>query len=235
MTRNNNSQESVERVLERYANEAAPEYREHAEKFRNLDRWTGSDPVLLIVDAAGSATGLNYANIVKPNVEEFRREFVETGKVQSLADLVKLADDPEFEEQFTIGRPNVVYDVAQNLLEKYDSEREDLEILRDWAETADPESYRSDPVGEVNGVGLATFQYLRMLAGAETVKPDIQVRRFVEELEGEYGWEDLEMEKPIDLIDSCRWLAEHSSYSVLEIDQIAWWYYSETESLETVH
>lgn len=235
MARNNTSQETVEQVLERYANEAAPEYLKHAEKFRNLDRWTGPDPVLLIVDAAGSASGLNYADIVKPNVEEFRREFVDTGKVESLADLAELEDDPEFEEKFTIGRPNIVYDVPQNLLKEYDSRRDDLEILKEWAETADPESYRSDPVGRVGGIGLATFQYLRMLAGAETVKPDIQVRRFVEELEEEYTWDGLETDSALDLINSCQWLADHSSYSMLEIDQIAWWTNSETTSLSNAH
>lgn len=235
MPTNSNSQETVEQVLESYANEAAPEYRMHAQKFRNLNRWTGADPVLLIVDAAGSASGLNYANIVKPNVEEFDREFVDTDKVSSLADLAELEDDPEFEEEFTIGRPNIVYEVPQNLLEEDDSGRDDLEILTRWAETADPESYRSDPVGGVGGVGLATFQYLRMLAGAKTVKPDIQVRRFVEELEEEYGWDSLETESAIDLINSCQWLADHSSYSMLEIDQIAWWINSETTSLTNTH
>lgn len=230
----NPTEKPVEDILNKYA-EKAPKYEQSARKFRTLDRWTGADPVMLIVDAAGSASGLGYSDIVVPNVKQFREEFVETGKVTSFADLVELEDDPEFRETFTIGRPNIVHDVPRTLLKSANETADDLKILQEWAENADPTSYRNDPVGNVRGIGLATFQYLRMLAGAETVKPDIQVRRFVEELEEEYTWDGLETDSALDLINSCQWLADHSSYSMLEIDQIAWWTNSETTSLSNAH
>jgi len=50
------------------------------------------------------------------------------------------------------------------------------ERLRRWAVWARPGDYLA--VG-VSGFGLAGFQYLRMLFGADTVKPDIHVKRFV--------------------------------------------------------
>jgi hypothetical protein len=31
-----------------------------------------------------------------------------------------------------------------------------------------------DPVGSIKGVGLVTFQYLRMMGGVDTVMPDIR-------------------------------------------------------------
>ncbi|OIB56177.1 hypothetical protein [Natrialba sp. SSL1] len=226
--------ETVQRILDKYADNA-PQYREYAAKFQNFDRWTGSDPKVIIADAAGSVTGLNYENIVKPNVESFRDQFINSGKVQSLADLAELEHDPKFTESFTIGHPNAVYDVAAALLENAAPDADDLDLLQTWAANADPNQYRSDPVGDVYGIGPATFQYLRMIAGADTVKPDIQVEKFITELETEYSEFNVNSSSDAALIDSCRWLATHSTYSMIEIDQIAWWTFSETESLSNTH
>ncbi|WP_394742917.1 hypothetical protein [Natronococcus roseus] len=226
--------ETVQRVLDNYADDAS-KYQEHAAKFQNFDRWTGPDPKIIIADAAGSATGLNYENIVKPNVESFRDQFVNSGKVQSLADLTELEHDSEFAESFTIGHPNIVHDVAAALLEKAEPDADDLDLLQTWAANADPKQYQSDPVGDVHGIGPATFQYLRMIAGADTVKPDVQVEKFITELETEHSEFDVDSSSKLELIDSCRWLATHSTYSMIEIDQIAWWTFSETESLSNMH
>jgi hypothetical protein len=57
----------------------------------------------------------------------------------------------------------------------------EAERLGWWARSAKPEDAWS--VG-VRGFGLAGFQYLRMLFGAQTVKPDIHIRRFVSETIG---------------------------------------------------
>ncbi|MEM1545754.1 MAG: hypothetical protein QXY40_02215 [Candidatus Methanomethylicia archaeon] len=35
--------------------------------------------------------------------------------------------------------------------------------LRTWARNAKLESWREDPIGRIKGVGLITFQYLRMM------------------------------------------------------------------------
>lgn len=48
--------------------------------------------------------------------------------------------------------------------------------LRKWAEWARPGDYLA--VG-VPGFGLAGFQYLRMLFGADTIKPDVHICRYV--------------------------------------------------------
>lgn len=223
--------EIVQDVLDEYAADASPEYRNHAEKFRRLDRWTGSDPVLLVADAAGSASGLNYKNIVKPHVEQFRERFVETGDVTTLADLAELESDPKFAAEFTVGRPNIVYEVPQALLERTDSETDDLTLLQTWARNADPERYRTDPIGSISGIGIATFQYLRMIAGVDTAKPDIQVEKFIEELRKDHPSFELCTDSKTDVLQSCRWLSEQSTYSLVEIDQIAWWTFTDTETL----
>jgi hypothetical protein len=57
----------------------------------------------------------------------------------------------------------------------------EAERLARWAKAAKPEDAWN--VG-VRGFGLAGFQYLRMLLGAQTTKPDIHIRRFVSEVLG---------------------------------------------------
>lgn len=235
MTQQFIEKDDVQSVLDEYAEAASPQYHQHAEKFQNLERWTGSDPVVLVMDAAGSATGLNYKNIVKPAVEAFRDEFVDSGKVTTFEDMIELEHDSEFEAAFRIGRPNIAYDVPGVLLENADEEDDDLALLQSWAENADPKRYVDDPVGAVKGIGLATFQYLRMIAGANTVKPDIQVRRFIEELEAEHPSFDLDSSSSIAVLESCEWLASRSTYSMIEIDQIAWWKNSGNADLSPAH
>lgn len=235
MTQHDSQNECAQNVLDAYASKAEPQYETHAEKFRSLTRWTEDDPVLLVMDAVGSASGLNYADIVKPNVEQFCDEFIETGRVASFTDMVTLEDNADFEEEFTIGRPELAYKIPQALLDQTQQETDDLTILQEWAESATPESYRCDPVGDIKGIGLATFQYLRMIAGANTAKPDIQVKRFIETLEREHPELEVNAGGPLERLHSVQWLADQTSYSMVEIDQIAWWVGSETTSLSSAH
>lgn len=53
--------------------------------------------------------------------------------------------------------------------------------LRAWANSSKPGDYLS--VG-VAGFGLSGFQYMRMLFGAQTTKPDIHIMRFVSQIMG---------------------------------------------------
>src|SRR5260370_4446901 len=54
--------------------------------------------------------------------------------------------------------------------------RDDLEVLRRWAQNAVPEESKTFGV---KGVGIATFQYLRILSGVDTVKPDVHLHQAV--------------------------------------------------------
>jgi len=224
----------VQNALDEYAERAAPQYIQHATKFQELDRWTGDDPVMLIVDAAFSSTGLNYKEAVKPAAERFQQQFVEEGAASTLADLRSLRNDPDYTEQFGTGRPDLVWRIAETLLKHGDDGADDLSILQSWAENADPLD-TDDPIRDLHGIGLATFQYLRMIAGADTVKPDIQVERFIEEIDETYSDLSLDTGDKEAVLESCQRLAENSDYSLIEIDQIAWWVGTDTESIEGAH
>lgn len=51
--------------------------------------------------------------------------------------------------------------------------------LKNWAIQAKPEEYQTL---NIRRFGIAGFQYLRMLLGADTVKPDVHVRRYVSKI-----------------------------------------------------
>lgn len=68
----------------------------------------------------------------------------------------------------------------------------DFDALRFWAERANYVKWREDPIGKISGVGLITFQYLRMQAGVDTTMPDKIVKRVIERDFGIKGKNDLE-------------------------------------------
>ena len=53
----------------------------------------------------------------------------------------------------------------------------DFAALKFWAERANHEKWRRDLIGAISGVGLITFQYLRMQAGVDTTMPDKIIKR----------------------------------------------------------
>lgn len=203
------------------------DYKEHAEKFLNLERWTGDDPILMLADAAGTTTGQNYFNQVKPSVEAFRDEFLKTGRIDSMDSLYKLdSDDDDLTGIFEANRKRRVLIEGAGVFADMSGDTE-LHRLQRWARTADPLQYSEDPYGRINGVGLRTFQYLRMVAGIDTVKPDIQVKRFVEALADTTQLPNLDPSTDQAVLESCEWISSQTGYRMIELDQIAWWYFSD--------
>lgn len=54
----------------------------------------------------------------------------------------------------------------------------EMEALRQWIRSVSASDYKKFGVC---GIGIATFQYLRLLLGASTVKPDVHIKRAVAE------------------------------------------------------
>ncbi|WP_435180480.1 hypothetical protein [Halorussus sp. AFM4] len=215
----------IQHLIDEYADES--DYAAKAEKFLNLDRWTGDDPLLLLADAAGTTTGQNYFNHVMPAVERFHEEFLESGRIDSLESLSRLDhDDEDLVEIFEAKRKRrVLIDGAGVIADVSGSD--DLDRLQQWARDADPYNYTTDPFGSINGVGLRTFQYLRMNAGIDTVKPDIQVRRFVEAIADVIESPHLDASSDQAVLESCEWISAETGYRLIELDQIAWWRFAD--------
>ena len=131
----------------------------------------------MVVDAAFTSIGLNYFTAVIPAMERFSREFVDSGKIGNLRDL-SLTDSNELR---TVWKNRRSWFMAKGVAKYLSSmgENSDRSALREWAKGAHIESREEDSVGKIAGVGLVTFQYLRMMGGVDTVMPDKIVKRVV--------------------------------------------------------
>ncbi len=89
----------------------------------------------------------------------------------------------------------------------------DYDVMNKWAIQADLSKWKYDIIGRIHGIGLATFQHLRMNFGVNTVKPDRQVKKV---LEKEFGIKVTD-EKAIIEVEK---LSKISGYSMIELDQI---------------
>ncbi|MEM3679806.1 MAG: hypothetical protein QXU47_08205, partial [Candidatus Bathyarchaeia archaeon] len=71
--------------------------------------------------------------------------------------------------------------------------QDDKLALRTWARNAKLENWREDPIGKLKGVGLITFQYLRMMGGIDTVMPDKMVKSVINEILVKAGLKPVKM------------------------------------------
>jgi hypothetical protein len=97
---------------------------------------------------------------------------------------------------------------------------DDKTALRTWASNARLEGWREDPVGSIKGVGLVTFQYLRMMGGVDTVMPDKIVKRVVNDILVKAGLEPVEDD--IELVKRAEQLALACGYRPVELCWMTW-------------
>jgi hypothetical protein len=227
-----NSEQTVRGVLEPYA-DGVP-YVELAAEFREHRRWTGDDPLLLVAEAAASTTGQGFVSGIEPTVTRFRDAFIETDRVDSVAALaaLDLADD-ELVAVFGAKRKrHVLLEIARVLADR--PEDDDLDALIAWASAADHYRYDEDPIGSIAGIGPSSFQYLRQLAGIETIRPLPQVLTLVDAIDEDLGESPLDTATDLRTIASVEWLSFVSPYTPLEIDRIAWWTFTDEADREAV-
>jgi len=152
--------------------------KEHCERCLRTERWGGS-VVLMVVDAAFTSIGLNYFTAVVPKVEEFNKRFVESGRIKNLRDLA----GADVNEVRVVWRNLRSWLAAKGVAAYLSTQGEDDKAaLRGWAQKARVDGWWADPIGRVKGVGLVTFQYLRMMGGVDTVMPDKIVKRVINEI-----------------------------------------------------
>ena len=129
--------------------------------------------------------GLNrkYDAFVVPRLEDFQRNHPQ---VRSIVQLAELMDSYSTPLDFSIeelryrdeDRARVLREVVQfvcTIVQKSPTLPEE-EVLKDWALQAKP--HECETLG-IRGFKIAGFQYLRMLFGADTTKPDVHIIRFI--------------------------------------------------------
>jgi hypothetical protein len=190
--------------------------KEHCDRCLRTERWGGS-VILMVVDAAFTSIGLNYFTAVVPKVEEFNMKFIENGKIKSLKDLAK-ADIIELRSIWKNKRSwSIAKDIAAYLST---TNNDDKVALRTWARNAKLENWREDPIGMIKGVGLITFQYLRMMGGIDTVMPDKIVKRVINEILEKAGLEPIN--DNVEFIKKAEKVALCCGYRPIELCWMTW-------------
>jgi len=159
-----------------------PEVSDYIERCLRTERWDGN-VVLMVVDAAFTSIGLNYFQSVVPRVEQFRQEFIEPGRIRTVEELV-VADAAELEKVWRNKRSwQMAKSVASYLAGiKKEKRFDDRQALIYWARHASLDDWEKDQIGKIKGVGINSFQYLRMMGGIDTVMPDKIVKRVIAEM-----------------------------------------------------
>ena len=190
--------------------------REYCERCLRTERY-GGNVVLMIVDAAFTSIGLNYFTAVVPKVEEFNKKFVETGKIKNLKDLA----NADIEELSNVWKNRRSWQIAKEIashLSKISSN--DKEALRTWAKNASLEKWREDPIGKIKGVGIVTYQYLRMMGGIDTVMPDKIVKRVINEILVKAGYKPVN--DNIEFVKKAEEIALKCGYRPIELCWMTW-------------
>jgi hypothetical protein len=171
----------------------------------------------LVVDAAFTSIGLNYFTAVVPKVEEFGKRFVENRRIRNLKELTE-ADINELREVWRNRRSwAIARDIASYLSTLSE---DDKTALKTWATNARLENWWEDPIGRIKGVGLVTFQYLRMMGGVDTVMPDKIVKRVVNGILVKAGLEPIGDD--MEFIKRAEQLAISCGYRPVELCWMTW-------------
>lgn len=182
-------------------------------------RWDGN-ALLIVVDAALDSIGLNYFQIIVPRVKQFYEEYMRTKKTSSFKELAELS--PQDAGLRRIMNNERVWRVATGVSKELSRLREEQELesdfaaLRYWAENADYERWKENPIGKIGGVGLITFQYLRMQAGVDTTMPDKIVKKAMQQ------YFNVNADDDIAFIKKMEAFSEESRYSQIFICWAIW-------------
>jgi hypothetical protein len=170
----------------------------------------------MIVDAAFTSIGMNYFTTVVPKVEEFNDKFVESGRISDLRDLA----DSNVNELRTLWRNERSWMVAKGVASHLSVKGDDRAALRTWARNVNLERWREDSIGRIKGVGIVTFQYLRMMGGVDTLMPDKIVKRVVNEMLGKAGYEPVN--DNLDFVKKAEEIALTCGYRPVELCWMTW-------------
>ena len=140
-----------------------------------------------------------------PRLTEFRKNHPNVNTLLDLCQLVARCGGPErfYDTELNYRYPQAaemfgrVLDYLTRETARYPGGTE-MERCRNWATSVSVDGYRGIWKGSnIPLFGIAGWQYLRMLFGADTCKPDIAVKEFVEDCLG-------------------RWLSDHLVVALME-------------------
>jgi len=205
----------LKKIVDSYMQKVAG-IEEHCTRCLKTERW-GSSVVLMVVDASFMSIGLNYFTAVVPKVDEFCMKFTGDGKIKNL----KCLSEADINELRTVWKNKRSWNVAKDIAAHLSSIDDNDKIsLRKWAFGADLKNWNKEPIGNITGVGINTFQYLRMMGGVDTVMPDKIVKRVINEILEKAG------EKPVnddlEFVKKTEEIALKCGYKPIELCWMTW-------------
>ena len=180
--------------------------------------WTRS-PAVLVIDCVLS---LNrpYDRFVVPRLDTFAEKHPKTQRIIDLAKLIAGYPTPHAFVQQELNynhedRANTLASVVKfvyEMVEDAQTIEEEKAELKQWAIQAKPQDYQTL---NIRGFAIAGFQYLRMLFGADTTKPDVHIISFLSEI----------LNRRVSEVEALRLLeaaSERVGLSVRDVDTYIW-------------
>jgi hypothetical protein len=173
------------------------------------------------ISVIGVVLGANrkWEKVVRPNLDFLRNS--EKYKNMTFDELQKLLNEKNYADFKAVWghRDEIKYNTLKAIVAaicKFATSNpglNDYELMVLWTRNAKLENRKTDILGSIRNIGIATFQHLRITFGVDTVKPD---RRVMEVLRIVFG-KKLSPAKSISAVES---IASVTGYSVVMIDQI---------------
>lgn len=174
--------------------------------------------VLVLIDAVLSMNR-QYQSFVVPRVTSFTEKYPHVRSLDALKQLIAKDHGSSFKEVWNYDHPERVR-ILEELVEFYlhykhkSKFQTDKDAMRHWADTG-----MRLPV---KGIAYKTTQYIRMMLGVSTVKPDIHVHRAVQDAIGK-KLSDLDVVALVELA------AEQIGQCARNLDYAIWKRYSNKE------
>jgi hypothetical protein len=165
----------------------------------------------------------NRWKTAKPRIEKYKNQYSYITTLVEFDCLIKSMPEQEFCKMvlcMNITKPNfwrykMLCDMVEAFI-KYQKENgftSDRDGMEHWAQNCDILNLHKDTIGQIQNVGLATIQNLRICLGIPTIKPDVRVRNALDKLG---------LRNDVGICELLAELAELTGYSPFELDQIFW-------------
>ena len=170
-----------------------------------------------------------YTTVVKKRLDAFQKKNPDVIQVSDLVNLMARYDSPydflkaelDFHSEL---KATAIDDVVVKLYGIIDASPSvpEEDAIRQWALQAKPKEYR---VWNITNFKLAGFQWLRMLFGADTAKPDTHILNFLADTLNE-EFPQTSYKKKLEAVDLIEEASAHSEFSARDIDRIIWGHYA---------
>jgi hypothetical protein len=215
--KSNNGQEGWVKNFTNYVKSLKLDFNQHTSEFNY------SNPVLILIDAVLSMNR-KYDSFVVPRIEIIKKSGIKT--LEGALQTIEKEGVSGFCKIWNYNHPERV-EILKRLINKYLLVKKELKIdddltaLKEWGRKSTVENYEDF---NVKGIGFVTYQYLRLMCGADTTKPDIHLKRAVKEGTGQ-SLSEAETVQVVELT------AKEIKVKARQLDYALWRYYSKRNKI----